>query len=175
MQHFLVGTMELSPLQNMNPEARSVTGPMFIRGCPLFGHFYTVYTPILAYLVARSIMFRLIKVEAGNILGFWIGTERTERSRTNWIRRLSNLIQSAPFRFNKPNIRFILFRSIPICKNSFRSVSAKYRLCSVTFPNSVSFVMNPYRSVSSNYQVCSVLFRSFHFLWIRSVAFLKIG
>ena len=59
VQHFSVGTMGVSPLQNMHPEVSSVSRPMFIRGSFLFGHFYTVIALILAYLVARGIMFRL--------------------------------------------------------------------------------------------------------------------
>ena len=59
MQHFSVYTMGVSLLQNMHPEVSSVSRPMFIRGSFLFGHFYTVSALILAYLVARGIMFRL--------------------------------------------------------------------------------------------------------------------
>ena len=62
VQHFSVGTVGVWPLKNMNPEVSSASGPIFIRGSSLFGHFYTVYAPILAYLVDRGIMFRLTRV-----------------------------------------------------------------------------------------------------------------
>ena len=50
-QQFLVDTMEVTPLPNIQSEGRSASRPLFIKGFPIFGHFYPVYTPILAYLI----------------------------------------------------------------------------------------------------------------------------
>ena len=50
-QHQSVGTLEKKPPKNVYSARRSTYCPMFIRGFPLFDHFYTFYTPILIYLV----------------------------------------------------------------------------------------------------------------------------
>ena len=51
---FFTRHSRVRPLKSMQPEERSASGPMFIRGFPLFVHFYTVYTPIFAELVGPS-------------------------------------------------------------------------------------------------------------------------
>ena len=45
---------KLRPLKSMQPEERSASGPMFIRGFPSFAHIYTVYTPISVELIGES-------------------------------------------------------------------------------------------------------------------------
>ena len=64
---------KLRPLKSMQPEERSASGPMFIRGFPSFAHFYTVYTPIFASLrpnIFQSARFPLIGIRAYVYKGF---------------------------------------------------------------------------------------------------------
>ena len=57
---------------------------------------------------------------------------------------------------------FCSVRSIPFVLNSFRSVSTKYWLCSVSIC-SFPFRLNSFRSVSTKYRFCSVSLRSVYF------------
>ena len=51
--------MEVNHQIHRYSEGRSASGPMLIRGLPLYGYLMTVSTPILAYFIARCGLFRL--------------------------------------------------------------------------------------------------------------------
>ena len=56
---FSVGTMEVKHLTHRYSEGRLASGPMFIRGLPLYCYFMALYTPCFAYFIARCAMFRV--------------------------------------------------------------------------------------------------------------------
>ena len=56
---FSVDTMEVNLQTHRYSEGLSASGPMFIRGFPLYGYFMALYTPCFAYFIARCEMFRV--------------------------------------------------------------------------------------------------------------------
>ena len=56
---FSVGPLEVKHQTHRYFSGRSASGPMFIRGFPLYGYFMALYTPCFAYFIARCEMLRV--------------------------------------------------------------------------------------------------------------------
>ena len=144
VQHFSVGTMKVSALQNMHPEVSSATGPMFIRGSPLFGNFYTVYTPIFAYFVARGILFRLIRVVhfSGGAMAMSplqnMHTEGCSASGSMFIRGSPLFVDFYTFTphiciFSRPMYNFPPHKSATFSSRHYESVTSTFSLSTPPF------------------------------------------